>query len=230
MAVILLSSWEVFSIKTRYKKTKISRLYRSIANVSDSFIEVKDFIDPVLNSYTVYSRSPKSKEGKKKMNNIYRAKATVRSLIIANMHRRISMLTITFRDDIDYSLSKKRLACIIRKLKTSSYLWVAELTKKGRIHYHLLLFDYSMCIPDVSMYGFVSYIPLLLKPMYVIKYLCKSNDFINDLNFRIWSCGKGVFRPNLCKFQEYLKSENFGVEILSRLTAYGSYRIIRRSL
>ena len=164
------------------------------------------------------------------MNNIYRAKATVRSLIIANMHRRISMLTITFRDDIDYSLSKKRLACIIRKLKTSSYLWVAELTKKGRIHYHVLLFDYPLTIPCMSKFGFVSYIPVMSRPLYVIKYLCKSNDFINDLNFRIWSCGRGVLRPKVCKFQEYIKSDIFGSEVNSRLTAYGSYRLIRRSI
>ena len=88
-----------------------------------------------------------SKE-KKEINTIRRRKTTLidaRNKIIRLIKCNDDMqtfITLTYADDVDFETSKKQLNKFFRKLKNDynnlKYLWVLELTKIGRVHYHIL--------------------------------------------------------------------------------------------
>lgn len=88
-----------------------------------------------------------SKE-EKEINTIRRRKTTLidaRNKIIRLIKCNDDMqtfITLTFADDVDFETSKKQLNKFFRKLKNDytnlKYLWVLELTERGRVHYHIL--------------------------------------------------------------------------------------------
>ena len=53
-----------------------------------------------------------------------------------------TFITLTYALDVDFETSKEHLRKFFRKLKNDyadlKYLWVLELTKVGRVHYHIL--------------------------------------------------------------------------------------------
>lgn len=53
-----------------------------------------------------------------------------------------TFITLTFSYDVDYQESKKHLRKFFRKLnddfKGCKYIWILELTKRKRVHYHIL--------------------------------------------------------------------------------------------
>ena len=88
-----------------------------------------------------------SKE-EKEINTIRRRKTTLidaRNKIIRLIKCNDDMktfITLTYASDVDFETSKKHLIKFFRKLKNDyadlKYLWVLELTKVGRVHYHIL--------------------------------------------------------------------------------------------
>ena len=53
-----------------------------------------------------------------------------------------TFITLTFSYDVDYQESKKYVRKFFRKLnddfKGCKYIWILELTKRRRVHYHIL--------------------------------------------------------------------------------------------
>ena len=88
-----------------------------------------------------------SKE-EKEINTIRRRKTTlidarnkIIRLIKCNEDLR-TFITLTYASNVDFETSKEHLKKFFRKLKNDyadlKYLWVLELTKVGRVHYHIL--------------------------------------------------------------------------------------------
>lgn len=88
-----------------------------------------------------------SKE-EKEINTIRRRKTTLidaRNKIIRLIKCNEDMktfITLTYASNVDFETSKEHLKKFFRKLKNDyadlKYLWVLELTKVGRVHYHIL--------------------------------------------------------------------------------------------
>ena len=74
--------------------------------------------------------------------NLNNAKNKIRRLIDCNQDMS-TFLTLTFADDIAFSESKRKLNIFFKLLKRKheslKYIWVLELTKRGRPHYHCLI-------------------------------------------------------------------------------------------
>jgi len=96
------------------------------------------------------SASPGSlKEGPRRVDNLYRARALINRLVIANTDYQLCaprFVTFTFADNIT-SLKEAHVfwGSFIRKLKIQfpqiKYLAVVEFQKRGAVHYHVLFFN-----------------------------------------------------------------------------------------
>jgi len=74
---------------------------------------------------------------------------TISRIINSNSNENTKFLTLTFEDDIrDYKIANNKLDVFWKRLrrylngKLLKYLWTWELTKKGRVHFHVVLFDF----------------------------------------------------------------------------------------
>lgn len=92
-------------------------------------------------------------------------------------------ITLTFAEDVTDDKASKFLKNYFQWLRDNGYkfkyFWVKELTKRGRIHYHVILFSNSFIPkPDTSGWkGGMSNIQLVRKNVYryVSKYLSKQS-------------------------------------------------------
>lgn len=223
-------------MKTKYRERCISRLSRSSYVDYGKYIEIRSYLNPVLSSHTVFSRGLKRRKGKKSLSSLYRSRSEVRRLILSNFSSGVSMLTITFSGDISFPDSKKAFNLFIKRLNyalgfNSKYVWVAEKTKRGRVHYHVLFFGvrfHSIVSSCPFPFGFTFYTPCLDNPFYISKYLSKSNDFVYDLNSRIWGCSRGLFRAKKIKVPFFLDGSLFGSLKNEYVTPYGCYQLFER--
>lgn len=119
-------------------------------------------------------------------------------------------ITLTFAEDVSDDKASKFLKNYFQWLRDNGfkfkYFWVKELTKRGRIHYHVILFSNTFIPkPDASGWkGGMSNIQLVRKNVYryVSKYLSKqsvpgrmygySRGILNDFNkIPLWLWDKG---------------------------------------
>ena len=96
-------------------------------------------------------------------------KAKTKILRIVNSNAWTMMLTLTYADDISIEDSKKDVCKFVKQLRKIysmefRYLYVLELTKRGRPHYHMLvdivadytdIHSYERYLADVWSHGFV---------------------------------------------------------------------------
>lgn len=122
---------------------------------------VKEIISPKTDYiiYRVYNKKENynigvyvDDENEFDLSNLRTSKRNLKDLIKLNLNESSCFLTLTFRDDIknNYEYASKEFFKFIKRLnyilygsKKSilRYIGVKELTKKGRIHYHMLTFD-----------------------------------------------------------------------------------------
>ena len=175
-------------------------------------IEIYYYSKPIVLGITRNKDGKGNKTDKKivKKISLHRTKTTITRLINSNEWN--YFLTLTYADDVSIEDSKIDLQNFIKKLRQMyyefQYLYVLELTKRGRPHYHLLLNIDIGIIDDMKAYerffakviwkhGFIK-----LKPIdsndgsvggYLVKYLNK--DFDIDTKCRLWGHSRGLNNP-----------------------------------
>jgi hypothetical protein len=101
--------------------------------------------------------------------------------ILENVYRYRIFITLTFAEDVTDDAAATRLKNYFQWLRDNGYdfkyFWVKERTKRGRIHYHIILFSNSY-IPKRDLSGCkaeMSRIEIIRKGVYkyVSKYLPK---------------------------------------------------------
>ena len=82
-------------------------------------------------------------------------KAKTKILRIVNSNTWTMMLTLTYADDVTIEESKKDICKFVKQLRqlhpTVKYLYVVELTKRGRPHFHMLV-DIIADLSDIHSY------------------------------------------------------------------------------
>ena len=129
-------------MKTYYKK----------AIVSGHVIEIYQYEKPVYSDYELNKirqhegrRQEASEDNREKCSN--RAARTVRRLVNSNIAINSKFLTLTFADHVtdlkkaNYEFKKFKQRFEYYLGVRIKYLCVPEFTKKGRIHYHVVLFN-----------------------------------------------------------------------------------------
>jgi len=101
--------------------------------------------------------------------------------LLENTYKFRIFITLTFSEDVSDSEASRHLKNYFQWLRDNGvefkYFWVKELTKRGRIHYHVILFSNTV-IPKPDLSGWkvgMSNIQLVRKGVYkyVSKYLSK---------------------------------------------------------
>ena len=156
---------------------------------------------------------------------------------LSNSYKGCSMLTVTYREDEIYTFTecKKQLNRfldnLISKLKKIEYIWVAEKTKRGRVHFHILFFGirkHSIVSNHPFKYGFTYYTPALENVFYCLKYLSKSNDFLDEVGNRIWAASRSINRCKKGISTNFLDGSLFGELSYEQLTSYGCYQLFEK--
>jgi hypothetical protein len=162
----------------------------------------------------------------------YRKKcsADVARIIDANASGRMSWLTLTFRDHVtDHNAAKKELERFFKRMRRYlsrkhnntplKYIWVWEYTQKGRVHFHLVLFDIpfikNTLIEGMWRNGFVKIKRIENKRhesigSYMTKYMGKAFDEPSiAANTRLYSTSNNLKKPRerVCSIEIESKRE-----------------------
>lgn len=143
-----------------------------------------------------------------------RAQRVLKRLINANhnqySHHTTKFVTLTFREDIKLEKAVIKLTNFIRRLNyhifkvkkaVLAYIAVPEFTKKGRPHFHLVVFNMPFTkadtLADIWTYGFVKINrcdDVTNLGAYVCKYLTKETDSRLEGKKRYY-CSRGLYQP-----------------------------------
>lgn len=131
----------------RLIKNKRLKSYSEKYVKSGRAIETFEYEKPVFRGYAVRTVGEKRKIGTKRNDNIARAKAKLRRLILANVKypEKPLFLTFTWREnETDRSVALKQWARFIREMKQrfpeARYIYVIETQERGAMHVHALFF------------------------------------------------------------------------------------------
>lgn len=141
--------------------------------------------------------------------NAKRSMDMIRRLIYGNFDvNSMRLVTLTFRPDCNFDISNikvcnKRFSVFVNKVRrvrsNFKFIKVAEFTKKGVVHYHMICnvaFLPSVKLAKLWSYGFISISktdPSISK--YLFKYLIKN---VSDSRFgssRVWSRSSNLIKP-----------------------------------
>jgi len=147
--------------------------------------------------------------------------------ILENVYRYRIFITLTFAEDVTDDAAATLLKNYFQWLRDNGYdfkyFWVKERTKRGRIHYHVILFsDTYIPKPDASGWkGGMSNVQLVRKGVYayMAKYLSKSSipgrmygysrGILNDYNkIPMWLWDKGYAYARHLGVYFLIKSES----------------------
>lgn len=141
---------------TGVKKTqKTATICGDIIHIKQ--IEVPRYYDYVIKEEDKKNRKGKQKSEEKRIDNIYRAKATLRDLINCNVNQGKNadiFLTLTYKDNMqDVDKAKKdfkkfimrwdykRKKILKDKWESLKYVYVIEFQKRGAVHFHCIFFN-----------------------------------------------------------------------------------------
>jgi hypothetical protein len=128
-------------------------------------------------------------------------KTAARCIADANPHHRAAMVTLTYRDDVDWQprhiseFVKAVRAWMDRRGYRPRYVWVLEKTKRGRPHYHLLLWlprRERLPMPDKRgwwPHGFSQVAWARRAVGYIAKYASKAQDAFQVKGARLFGVG-----------------------------------------
>jgi len=114
---------------------------------------------------------------------------------------RVAMVTLTFREGVEYSPLKISAFLKIvrehmrRRKHRFRYVWVAELTKRGKLHFHVLIFmppGFRLPKPDAAgwwPHGMTRIEWARQALAYIGKYASKGEDTAFPIGVRIHGCG-----------------------------------------
>ena len=139
-------------------------------------------------------------------------KAKGKLLRIVNSNHWSMMLTLTYREDVSIEQSKKDICKFVKQLRQVyqqfKYLYVIELTKRGRPHFHMLvdiiadytdLHSYERYLAEIWSHGFVD-IQMITNSKgaghYISKYFTK--DPI-DTHYKLYGYSRNCIKPTEVK-------------------------------
>ena len=147
---------------------------------------------------------------RKSVHNMTRSRKVCRNLILTNFTKDTVMLTVTYAENMtSLSLSKKDINKFFKRLRYSlgidiKYVWVAERQRRGAIHFHVMVFNWprnlnldmteNEYVASIWKKGFCMVTRNIKNKLYIVKYINKSDDFLDDVNERIFSSSKGLPR------------------------------------
>lgn len=188
---------------------------------SGSQLEVYEFEKAVrLNQLPLLYGLPIKRKKKKKnqrspeyrFRSSHRAQNKLIRLILSNFESNCKLLTLTFNnqnnfDIYDLKVCNVQLKKFLKKLKrflkvrNLKYIYVAELQKRGAIHYHLVLdirFIEKDKFTELWGYGFIDIekvTNLLQTAYYVGKYITKNVRDKRSIGKRAYYASKGLKKP-----------------------------------
>ena len=139
-------------------------------------------------------------------------KAKGKLLRIVSSNQWSMMLTLTYREDVSIEQSKKDICKFVKQLRQVyqqfKYLYVIELTKRGRPHFHMLvdiiadytdLHSYERYLAEIWSHGFVD-IQMITNSKgaghYISKYFTK--DPI-DTHYKLYGYSRNCIKPTEVK-------------------------------
>lgn len=215
--------------------------YKSKVIVSGNIVEIYNYEYEILEGFNKDSkgRSVSATKEDKLINRekvLTRARRDLRRLINSNIHQYglpSKFVTLTFREDIkelkkaNYEFNKfvKRLNYELNiKLK---YVVVPEFTKKGRVHYHVVMFNIPYVsnnkLADIWENGFIK-INCIEKVenvgAYVCKYMYKDSADERLEGNKCYFGSRGLYKPIEVKEKEMV--ENFAHSLPQSCLAYNN--------
>lgn len=166
-------------------------------------------------------------------------KAKTKIIRIVNSNTWTLFITMTYAYDVDIGESKqdirkfiRRLRCIYPKVK---YLYVLELTKRGRVHYHMLIDaivnienmqEYERYLAKIWGHGFID-VKEITNPrgagFYISKYLTK--DAV-DTSYKLYGYSTNCNKPIEVKCLDTRDSIDILQELNKNVTYTNSYTAV----
>lgn len=233
------------------KKTSLCRtslLYYPWQSDDSRIIERTIYTIPRLRNPETF-KAGKRNPVKKTKQNLIRARKRCRNLVLTNYTPNAEMWTLTYKDN-EKSLKKAKKDLNLffkhvnyrrkkKNLENLQYLWVAERQKRGAIHFHIMVFNPEL--EDTShltkfeeerrgsenlsrwwKYGFAFQTKHIENKLYITKYITKSDDFLEDVNERIFSASLGLSSTRPCIFSGFVFNSKDEV-LYSKENFYNSY-------
>lgn len=150
------------------------------------------------------------KETPDSLNNLYKARNTLKKLAQANFSRGAKFVTLTFTDQSDFDIKSipdcnKKYQAFIRRLSRQmgvfKYITVIEYQKRGAVHYHILCnlpYIKKVELGNIWSHGFVQINRVsddghIVR--YISKYMMKNADDPRFSNLRRYHCSTKLDRP-----------------------------------
>ena len=146
-----------------------TKLYNTKLVVTGNSTELYKYSKVITSGSRVTNDKGRSNTGgnRDRKNTLHKAKTKI--LRIVNSNTWSMMWTLTYADDVTIEESKKDICKFVKQLRKIystefKYLYVLELTKRGRPHYHMLvdivadftdLHSYERYLADIWSHGFV---------------------------------------------------------------------------
>lgn len=159
---------------------------------------------------------PEEREQHKRLDNLYRARQTVRRLIWCNITKYTKMITLTYADaEFDIKRVRRNLCDFLKKMKRRGYvlpyLYVLEHQKgrgdregnEGSLHIHLIAFSDRFIPTDVLhecwTYGTNVDIHTLKDIRDLGAYVCKyiTKETVAEFGGHCYECSQGLKRPEI---------------------------------
>lgn len=164
---------------------------------------------------------------KKTKQNLIRARKRCRNLVLTNFNNNAEMWTLTYAENEkilkkakkDLNLFFKHVNYRRKKkgLENLKYVWVAERQERGAIHFHIMVFNPELedtthltkfeeerrgseMLSHWWKFGFCFQTKRIKNKLYLCKYITKSDDFLDDVNERIFSASLGLPSTKPCVF------------------------------
>lgn len=181
-------------------------------------VEIKEYRIPIACgvSSSVSNHKPKSRgeDNEKRIDNMYRARATIRDIIWANQSKYTKFITLTYaKTCLDVRKVRRDITTFVQAMRRMGYemryLYVLEHQKErgtkegnaGSIHVHMVLFvdtlidldDLRKAWPHCPHPDIKNVRKIRNLGAYVCKYITKEN--FADFGKRCFSCSLGLARP-----------------------------------
>lgn len=158
-------------------------------------------------------KKDKSKNNEKRIDNLERARQSVRRIIWCNLTPYTKFLTLTTKENIqDKKVFKRKMTTFLQALKRNGYdldyLYVFERQKRGAIHAHLVVFNAEYLpmkvlkkywrngTPHIKILNGLKYGTderICDAGAYICKYITK--ETVNEWGSHCYECSQGLKRP-----------------------------------
>ena len=189
-----------------------TKLYNTKLIITGNSTELYKYSKVITSGSRVTNDKGRTNTGgnRDRKNTLHKAKTKI--IRIVNSNTWSMMLTLTYADDTTVAESQKDICSFIKRLRQVypqfKYLYVLELTKRGRPHYHMLvdavvdftdLHSYERYLAEIWSHGFVD-VQLITNSKgaghYISKYFTK--DPI-DTHYKLYGYSRNCIKPTEVK-------------------------------